>query len=68
MAEKRPRYSAPTIERYAPFFAGSPAKLPGLVQGVEMDGAENGRSAADLTVPEWDRPAPPRRPKRPPKT
>ncbi len=55
MAAEKPRYVPPTIERYAPFFAGSPSKIAGLMQGA--DGTAEERRARELTVPIWDREA-----------
>ncbi len=53
MATKKPRYVPPTIDRYAPFFSGSPSKIAGLMQGAEKTSDQ--RRAKELTVPIWDR-------------
>ncbi len=53
MAAEKPNYVAPDIQRYAPFFAGSPSKLATLMQAVEPASGE--RTASSLTVPSWDR-------------
>lgn len=52
MAEPKPPYGAPSIERIAPFFATSAAKMPGFVclpglGGPRRDGSEEGMDTRD---------------------
>ncbi len=53
MGAKKPQYVPPTIQRYAPFFAGSPSKPTGLMLGAKKNSRT--RSAVSLTVPVWDK-------------
>lgn len=47
------KYTPPTIQRIAPFFSGSPAKVPGFIDNDVQPGT-SGSSFASLTQADWE--------------
>lgn len=51
MADRRPPYAAPSIERIAPFFASSSAKMPAFVAPSEQLSGESARPVRPHPAP-----------------